>query len=182
MSQSKIPIDLILAKLAEDAERAQARTKKGSDVLLGPLDTDIATTPCETVYREDRVKVKYYKPDQSKLKTPLLLVYALINRETMLDLQPGRSVIQNLLNEGIEVYLVQWGYPTRKDKYLTIDDHVNGYMDNVIDFIRQRHILPKVHLMGICKGGDFFGHIRRSSSRKSKNPHNHGDPYQLRYR
>ena len=155
MSQSKIPIDLILAKLAEDAKRAQARTKKGSDVLLGPLDTDIATTPCETVYYEDRVKVNYYKPDERRLKTPLLLVYALINRETMLDLQPGRSVIQNLLNEGIEVYLVQWGYPTRKDKYLTIDDHVNGYMDNIIDFIRQRHALPKVNLMGICMGGAF---------------------------
>ena len=169
MTKAKIPIDLILAKLAEDAERAQARTKKGSDVLLGPLDTDIATTPYETVYREDRVKVNYYKPDERRLKIPLLLVYALINRETMLDLQPGRSVIQNLLNEGIEVYLVQWGYPTRKDKYLTIDDHVNGYMDNVIDFIRQRHSLPKVHLMGICMGGTFSIIYAALNPKKVKN-------------
>lgn len=155
MTQSKIPVDRILAKLAEDAERTQARTKKASDVLLGPLDTDIATTPYETVYRQDRVTVNYYKPDESQLKTPLLLVYALINRETMLDLQPERSVVQNFLREGVDVYMIQWGYPTRKDRYLTIDDHVNWYMDDVIDFIRRRHNLAKINLMGICMGGTF---------------------------
>ena len=156
MSQSKIPIDLILAKLTEDAEKAKARTTKGSDILLGPLNMDIATTPGEIVYEEDRLKVKYYGPSpKATVKTPLLIVYALINRETMLDLQPGRSVVQNLLSEGIDLYMVEWGYPTRKDQYLTIDDHVNGYMDNIIDFIRQRHGLPKINLMGVCMGGTF---------------------------
>jgi polyhydroxyalkanoate synthase len=155
VSQAKIPIDLILAKVAEEAERAQARSKKASDVLLGPLDTDIATTPHETVYREDRIKVNYYQSGEGRLKTPLLIVYALINRETMLDLQPGRSVVQNFLKEGIDLYMIEWGYPTRKDRYLTIDDHVNWYMDNVIDFIRQRHNLDKINLMGVCMGGTF---------------------------
>ncbi|MGB5992089.1 MAG: class III poly(R)-hydroxyalkanoic acid synthase subunit PhaC, partial [Desulfobacterales bacterium] len=79
----------------------------------------------------------------------------LINRETMLDLQPGRSVVQNFLQEGIDVYMIDWGYPARKDKYLTIDDHVNGYMDNIVDFILDKHNLDKIHLMGICMGGTF---------------------------
>jgi polyhydroxyalkanoate synthase len=83
------------------------------------------------------------------------VVYALINRETMLDLQPGRSVVQTFLDRGIDLYMVDWGYPTRKDRFLTIDDHVNGYMDNIIDFIRRRHRLPKINLMGICMGGTF---------------------------
>ena len=96
MDQPKIPVDLILAKLAEDTEKAQARFRKASDVLLGPLDTAIATTPCEVVYEEDRVKLKHYLPmRETELKTPLLVVYALINRETMLDLQPGRSVVRS---------------------------------------------------------------------------------------
>jgi polyhydroxyalkanoate synthase len=156
MSQFKIPVDRILAKLADDAERVRAISEKASDVLLGPLDTDIATTPGEIVYQEDRLTLKHYKPlVKGGPKTPLLIVYALINRETMLDLQPGRSVVQNFLKEGIDLYLIEWGYPTRKDRYLTIDDHVNGYMDNVIDFIRQRHNLPKINLMGVCMGGTF---------------------------
>ncbi|MGB5421373.1 MAG: class III poly(R)-hydroxyalkanoic acid synthase subunit PhaC [Desulfobacterales bacterium] len=158
MAEAKIPVDLILSKLAEDAEKTPDRVQKAKDVLLSELDTAIATTPYEVVYQEDRVKLKHYYPVLPKselMKTPLLVVYALINRETMLDLQPGRSIVQNFLNDGIDLYMIDWGYPTRKDKFLTIDDHVNGYMDNIVDFIRQQHNLPKINLMGICMGGSF---------------------------
>ncbi|MEW6351790.1 MAG: class III poly(R)-hydroxyalkanoic acid synthase subunit PhaC [Thermodesulfobacteriota bacterium] len=156
MGQSRIPVDLLLANLAEDAEKAQERARKASTVLLDTLNTDIATTPYDVVYQEDRVKLKHYKPvAERKLKTPLLVVYALINRETMLDLQPGRSVVQTFLKQGIELYMIDWGYPTRKDRFLTIDDHVNGYMDNIVDFIREREHTDKINLMGICMGGTF---------------------------
>ena len=156
MAQPKISVDLILSKLAEEAEKAGESAQKASDVLLEPLETEIAVTPYDVVYEEDRVKLKHYKPTcDIQLKRPLLIVYALINRETMLDLQPGRSVVQNLLQEGIDVYMIDWGYPARKDRYLTIDDHVNGYMDNIVDFILDKHKLDKIHLMGICMGGTF---------------------------
>ncbi|MBW2555478.1 MAG: class III poly(R)-hydroxyalkanoic acid synthase subunit PhaC [Deltaproteobacteria bacterium] len=156
MAQPKISVDLILSKLAEEAEKAGESAQKASDVLLESLETKIAVTPYDVVYEEDRVKLKHYKPTvEIQLKRPLLVVYALINRETMLDLQPGRSVVQNFLQEGIDVYMIDWGYPARKDKYLTIDDHVNGYMDNIVDFILDKHNLDKIHLMGICMGGTF---------------------------
>jgi polyhydroxyalkanoate synthase len=156
MANFKIPVDLIMAKLAEASEEAQERARKGSEVLLEDLETDIAPTPYEVVYQEDRVKLKYYRPAGTpQYKTPLLVVYALINRETMLDLQPGRSVVQTFLDHGLEVYMIDWGYPTRKDRFLGFDDHINGYMDDVVDFIRKRHDLPKINLMGICMGGTF---------------------------
>jgi len=155
MGQPKIDVDLILRKLAEDTEKVQIHAKKASEVLLSQLNTDIATTPYEVVFQEDRVKLKYYKPAKVRISIPLLLVYALINRETMLDLQPERSVVKNFLEYGMEVYMIDWGYPTRKDRFLTIDDHVNGYMDRIVDFIRQKHALPQINLMGICMGGSF---------------------------
>jgi polyhydroxyalkanoate synthase subunit PhaC len=156
MNASGIPIDLIMGKLAEDVGKSQERMLKSRDVLLGPLETSIATTPCEIVYEEDRVKLKHYLPlAETRVKTPLLMVYALINRETMLDLQPGKSVVEKILKEGIDLYMIDWGYPTRKDRYLGIDDHVNGYLDNIVDFIRERHEVPKINLMGICMGGSF---------------------------
>jgi polyhydroxyalkanoate synthase len=146
----------LMTEFIESVTKSPERLLKAKDVMLGPLDTEIATTPYEIVYEEDRVKVKHYAPTSPvRVKTPLLIVYALINRETMLDLQPGRSVVQNLLKEGIDLYMIDWGYPTRKDRYLTIDDHVNGYLNNVVDFIRERHGIPKINLMGICMGGTF---------------------------
>jgi polyhydroxyalkanoate synthase subunit PhaC len=158
MSSTKIPIDLILEKMAEDAEKAQQRVSKASEVLQGQLNTDLASTPYEIVYEEDRVKVKHYSRNENaenKLKVPLLVVYALINRETMLDLQPDRSVVKTFLEGGVDLYMIDWGYPKRKDRFLTINDHVNGYMNNIIDFIRAKHNVPKINLMGICMGGSF---------------------------
>lgn len=169
MNQPKIPIDLIIKQLAETTEQAKVRAEKASEVLLGPLDTDLATTPYEVVYTEDRVKLKYYRPEKIKQKLPLLVVYALINRETMLDLQEGRSVVKTFLDNGIEVYMIDWGYPKRKDRFLTIDDHVNGYMDNIIDFIRKKHGLEKINLMGICMGGAFCVMYSALHSKKIKN-------------
>jgi polyhydroxyalkanoate synthase len=144
--------------MAEDAEQAQQRVSRASEVLQGQLNCEIASTPYEIVYEEDRVRVKHYSRNENaenKLKVPLLVVYALINRETMLDLQPDRSVVKTFLEEGIDLYMVDWGYPKRKDCFLTIDDHVNGYMNNIIDFIREKHNVEKINLMGICMGGSF---------------------------
>jgi polyhydroxyalkanoate synthase len=156
MSQYKIPVDLILSKLAQDAEEAQSRAQKASEVLLEDLDTDLARTPYEVVYQEDRIKLKYYHATGGpRYRTPLLVVYALINRETMLDLQPNRSVVQSLLNSGLDLYMIEWGYPSRKDRFLGFHEHINGYINNVVDVIRSRHSVDKVNLMGICMGGTF---------------------------
>jgi polyhydroxyalkanoate synthase len=155
MDRPKIPVDLILARLAADAEEAKHRLEKARDIFHGTLATEIGTTPFEAVYQEDRVRLKYYRPEAARFKTPLLLVHGLFNRETLLDLQPGRSMVQNLLKEGVEVYLVEWGSPRRRDQFLTLDDHINGYLDNLVEFIRGRHGVDKVNLMGVCLGGTF---------------------------
>lgn len=156
MTQAKIPVDLILKNLAEEADMAQQRMGKAADVLLGDINAAIAATPYDVVYEQDRVKLKHYTPTVKKqVKTPLLVVYALVNRETMLDLQPGRSVVEKFLERGVDVYMIDWGYPTRKDRYLGIDDHVNTYMDDIVDFICKENNVSKVNLMGICMGGTF---------------------------
>ncbi len=156
MASPKIPVDLILKNLAQEAESAQKRMGKATDILLGELDAEIAPTPYTVVYQQDRVRLKHYSSvNPKKIKTPLLLIYALINRETMLDLQPGRSVVQNFLEQGIDVFMVDWGYPTRKDRYLDIDDHVNGYINDIVDFICEKNKISKVNIMGICMGGTF---------------------------
>ncbi len=149
-------INKTLNNFAENTEMMWNFADDATDVLLGDLDTEIASTPYEIVYQQDRVKLKYYKSEAPvKMKTPLLVVYALINRETMLDLQPGRSVVKTFLDNGIDLYMIDWGYPTRKDRYMTIDDHVNGYMDDVVNYILKREKVPQVNLMGICMGGTF---------------------------
>ncbi|MBN2044693.1 MAG: class III poly(R)-hydroxyalkanoic acid synthase subunit PhaC [Anaerolineales bacterium] len=117
-------------------------------------DIQIGTTPKEAVYHEDNIILYHYTPSVKKpFKIPVLIVYALVNRPYMVDLQESRSLVRNLLAEGIDVYLVDWGYPQKGDRWLTIDDHVNGYINSCVDFIRQKHKLKAINLLSICQGG-----------------------------
>src|SRR5690242_6352401 len=66
------------------------------------------TTPSTVLYEGGEVRLRYYPPMGKPTSTPLLLVYALIKRPFILDLQPGNSVIENLTSQGIPVYLTDW--------------------------------------------------------------------------
>lgn len=146
--------ELIMARVAGDTAKFYDQVRKAKDVLLSPLETDIATTPYDVVWEEDRVKLKHYRPTtEPSLKTPLFIIYAQVNRETMLDLQPGRSVVETFLAAGLDIYMLDWWYPTRKDRYLTLDDHVNGYIDDAVDFILEKHGIDQLNIMAICQGG-----------------------------
>jgi polyhydroxyalkanoate synthase len=117
-------------------------------------DIQIGPTPKVAVYSEDNLILYRYTPSvKQPFKIPVLIVYALVNRPYMVDLQENRSLVRNLLSEGMDVYLIDWGYPQKGDRWLTIDDHVNGYIGNCVDFIREQHNLDAINILSICQGG-----------------------------
>ncbi len=141
----------------EYTELAQ-KVVKGIENLsrLREEDIEIGVTPKDVVYQEDKLVLYRFKPMVEKpLHVPVLIVYALVNRPFMVDLQEDRSLVANLLKLGLDVYLIDWGYPSRADRWLTLDDYINGYINNCVDFIRASHGLEKINLLGICQGGTF---------------------------
>jgi polyhydroxyalkanoate synthase len=119
-------------------------------------DLQVGVTPKEEVYREDNVVLYRYTPMVERpFPIPVLIVYALVNRPYMVDLQEDRSLVQSLLKLGIDVYLIDWGYPSRGDCWLTLDDYINGYLNNCVDAVCARHGLDRINLLGICQGGTF---------------------------
>jgi polyhydroxyalkanoate synthase len=82
-----------------------------------------------------------------------VFIYALVNRPYILDLKKGRSVVANFVNHGFDTYLVDWGVPTPADRHLTLDDYINGYMVNVMDFISERTGADNLNVLGYCMGG-----------------------------
>src|SRR5919202_2675315 len=142
------------------AEAAQTATKalRGTRLLSEVRDEDvqIATTPKDQVWREDKVTLHRYRPmAEQKVRTPVLIVYGLIGRWTMADLQEDRSLVRNLLGLGIDLWVVDWGNPSRADLWLTLDDYIEGYLGDCVDEIRARTGSEKVTLLGICEGGVF---------------------------
>lgn len=129
---------------------------KGIDSIADVREIDVAPTPREKVYQEDEMILYHYVPTSKRVhKVPVLIVYALVNRPYMVDIQEDRSMVRNLLNQGLDVYLIDWGYPDPCERFLTLDDYINGYIDTCFDVICERHNLDKIHLLGICQGGTF---------------------------
>lgn len=133
-----------------------SKLMQGAEMLTDIDEIDVGTTAKQLVYEEDKLKLYHYKPREDRTcGVPVLVVYALVNRHYMLDIQPDRSFIRNLLDHGLDVYIIDWGYPTQADRYLTMDDYINGYLDNCVDAVRKSAKSAKVSLMGVCQGGTF---------------------------
>lgn len=68
------------------------------------------------ICQSGNASVRYYRALGKPHRTPIVLVYALIKRAFILDLQPGASVVESLTSRGLEVYLIDWLPPTAADK------------------------------------------------------------------
>jgi polyhydroxyalkanoate synthase len=152
--------------LIEDFEKF----KYGMGLFLKPPEFSVGTTPSEVIFSEDKMKLIHYIPNvETPHPVPILIVYALVNRYYILDLQPDKSVIKKLLDEGFDVYVIDWGYPSGADRYLTLDDYVNGYLNNAVDKIMERSGLDNITLLGVCQGGTFSVMYAAQHPEKVKN-------------
>ena len=131
-------------------------TPPGFAALSDAAPIEVGPSPRDEVHREDKVRLYHYRTQADKPHpVPVLIVYALVNRPYIMDLQEGRSLIQGLLKAGLDVYLLDWGCPDKDDAGLTLDDYINRYLDHSVDVIRQRHDAERINLLGVCQGGTF---------------------------
>ncbi|MFC6942452.1 class III poly(R)-hydroxyalkanoic acid synthase subunit PhaC [Salinirubellus sp. GCM10025818] len=138
-------------KTAADVIRKSAIA---DDRLTSMASVDVGETPSEVVYTENKLELLHYEPlTESQHDVPILVVYALINKPFILDLQPDRSVVRRLLEAGHDVYLIDWGEPSRLDVSLGIYDYVERYIDNCVDVVRDRSGQDAINVLGYCMGG-----------------------------
>ncbi len=145
-----------IPSIVQEFNRTTEKLMKGYETLKEIRNIEVATTPKELVWQEDHVKLyRYTRDTPAKVKTPVLVSFALLNRQDVLDLQPDRSLMKKLLDLGLDIYIMDWGYPTRQHRYLTMEDYILGYMNGAVDFVRNAHGVEKINKMGICQGGTF---------------------------
>ena len=151
-----IPFQIRPDEIIHEVNEFNIKLAHGLETLSEIGDIEVGVSEKKPVYREDKMVLYRFTPRVKKTNpVPLLIVYALVNRPYMADLQDGRSLIQGLLDAGLDVYLIDWGYPDSADRYLTLDDYINGYIDRCVDEICRIHNLDSINLLGICQGGTF---------------------------
>ena len=122
--------------------------------LLSNIETiETGQTEYEIIKETNLFRLLHYKSNKERVyKYPLIIVYALINRSYILDLQPNKSWIKNILDQGINVYLIDWKSPGKFDKYTTIDDYVNQFIYECVELVKSIENIDKVSLQGYCMG------------------------------
>jgi polyhydroxyalkanoate synthase len=146
--------DAGLLSLFAEQRRLWRRLFAGPRVLRQARETRVGTTPADVVLTEGTHKLLHYRRETpATYAEPLLLCYALVNRPYILDLQAERSVVQQYLQRGFEVYLIDWGVPTEGDHVLTLEHYVCGFLKRAATLVLDRHARSRLHLLGYCMGG-----------------------------
>lgn len=118
------------------------------------MPVELARSPKTPHSQDGRTTLfRYAAPKRKAAAPPVLVVYALINRPTVLDLLPGRSVVEVLRAAGLDVWLLDWGYPGPEAQDEGLEAHVLGYLDRAVDAVRAQTGAPAVSLFGYCMGG-----------------------------
>ena len=135
--------------LCTQFERASALADQLAPVGVGP-------TPRVAVWSQDRVTLWRYGPAVATGGgVPLLVVYSLVNRPYLLDLQQDRSLIGGLVAAGHTVFLVYWGAPEYADRSLTLGDYIVRYLGGCVTEVLRATGARELDLLGVCQGGTF---------------------------
>jgi polyhydroxyalkanoate synthase len=159
----------------ETAAEAFGKAEVAPDQADRMAEVDVGETPADVIYSENKLDLLRYDAEAAGItpendhETPILIVYALINRPYILDLQPERSVVRRLLEDGFDVYLIDWGEPSQLDASLTLSDYVDRYIDNCVDAVREDAGVDSVNLLGYCMGGTMSAMYTALHGEKVKN-------------
>ena len=118
--------------------------------LAGPL----GVTPKDTIYAQGTLKLHHFRPQaDSVYRVPVLIVTSLVNQPYILDLVPGQSMVEFLLKQGYDVYMIEWGRPRKEHQHLTLEDHVLDRLPACVQQVLQHSGERELSIIGYCVGG-----------------------------
>jgi polyhydroxyalkanoate synthase len=154
MSQPNVDYEKISREMREFSQRVS----RGLSALADVGDVTIGGAPKDPIFAMDKLTLYRYRPVESvaasaRVRVPVLICYALVNRPYMMDLQPDRSLIRRLLDRGVDLYLIDWGYPDGADRFLEVSDYVLRYLPRCVEAVCAQSGQPQLNLLGVCQGG-----------------------------
>jgi polyhydroxyalkanoate synthase subunit PhaC len=136
------PLQRTLARMGIDARDYAAMTG------------ELGVTPKETIHTQGTLKLHHYRPRTSSVyRVPVLVVTSIVNQPYILDLVPGQSMVEYLLDQGFDVYLVEWGRPRREHRDLKLEDLVLDRLPRCVARVLEHSGQDSLSLIGYCLGG-----------------------------
>ena len=139
--------------MPEAIQKNYDRFKKVNHVLTRMPEPMVGQSPKEVIWTKNKTKLYRYLSKERTNKVPLLIIYALINKPYILDLTPGSSLIEYLVNQGHDVYLLDWGTPGYEDRNMKLDDFIMDYIPRAVQKVLRHSGAEEISLLGYCMGG-----------------------------
>jgi polyhydroxyalkanoate synthase len=123
------------------------------NIILTTPDARIATTPRDVIWTHRKTTLYRYRSSKRRFTVPVMLVFALINGPAIFDLRPGHSLVEFLLDEGFDVYLLDWGVPGPEDSDTGLDYYVCDALQWGMREVLRSSGASSLSLAGWCIGG-----------------------------
>ena len=133
----------------------------GTHVLLEEIGVKTRATPREVVWTKNKAKLfRYLRPDERPGKrvgkrhsAPVLLTYGFVLKPYVLDLVPGNSLVEYLVGEGFDVYMLDLGISDAEDARLSLEDLVFDYMHGAVQNVLETSGADEISLFGQSQSG-----------------------------
>jgi len=114
---------------------------------------DLAVTPGAVVARSDMCELIQYEPVTASVhRFPLLIVPPMINKFYITDLAPGRSMIEYLVSQGHQVFVISWRNPDARHRDWDLDSYGSA-IASALGAVRSICQAPQVSICALCSGG-----------------------------
>jgi polyhydroxyalkanoate synthase len=153
MSTSDTAGESIASRVQAEIERALQRNIKGLE-FLGSRGPAVGVTPRDLIHQRGTLALYHYRPMVDEIyRVPLLLVMAVTNRGYILDLAPGQSLVEFLLRQGYDVFMIDWNPPRADEKKLRLEDYTLDFIPESLRCVQHATGEEDVTLVGYCMGG-----------------------------
>ena len=144
--------------MAKDLARGKGKLIiSQTDMDAFAVGRNMAMTEGAVIWQTDVMQLIQYAPLTEKVHArPLMFIPPWINKYYILDLNPQKSMVKWMVEQGYTVFMISWVNPTEKQKDATWD----SYMDDImaaIDVVREETGQDKINLASYCIGATMTG-------------------------
>ena len=142
------------AEVERLVNRAITRNIPGLSLPQTESDLDVGPTPKELIYSNETARLYHYEAMESEVyRLPVLIIMSPVAKGYILDLAHGQSLIEYLLMQGHDVYMLDWAAPRRNQASLSLADYVIDLVGGCIDAVVEDSGEQELTLVGYCMGG-----------------------------